>query len=483
MASIIQYIVYIIETVCKNISNHIEDFSNHIEENIYVYHPLLIDIEHTGKSISLYKLFSGCICCCNLLVVISSEYLLYVIYKDYPSFIDRITYRLSSLNILYVKIFQAFALNNSLIDEQVNNKLIQFTDNAPYTKSDINLSDLLNVANAFDLTVIEQPINSGMISLVFKAYTKDGSPMIIKMKRKNIDLILKEAIDNLLFFVQFLSFIPIFHKYQIANVITKNIDIIRHQTNFLEEVENMQKIKHNCKHLNYIQIPHSIKEVTEQYPNCILMEYIEGIKLQQINPNDYYGFARQIIKFGFVTTIMHGISHGDLHCGNILFIKDDTVNAKYPYKLGIIDFGIIYEIDAEYKKIIFEVVSQLFTVTPKESATKLLNLVLDPPDILQKISSEHRSNIINFSAGILEDTINNSKKVNQLQLYKFISTLKEYLESSNLEQLGIKPSDNFVKTQLVLAMSHGVTLTLCNDDFIGMVDSVINELFHTNLLL
>ena len=37
--------------------------------------------------------------------------------------------------------------------------------------------------------------------------------------------------------------------------------------------------------------------------------------------------------------------------------------------------------------------------------------------------------------------------------------------------------------QLTVAMSHGVTITLCNGNFIDKADKVINELFHTDLLL
>jgi hypothetical protein len=32
-------------------------------------------------------------------------------------------------------------------------------------------------------------------------------------------------------------------------------------------------------------------------------------------------------------------------------------------------------------------------------------------------------------------------------------------------------------------MAHGVTLKLCNDNLITVVDEVINELFHTNLII
>ena len=60
--------------------------------------------------------------------------------------------------------------------------------------------------------------------------------------------------------------------------------------------------------------------------------------------------------------------------------------------------------------------------------------------------------------------------------------LNDYLNNHELDKIGIKPSENFVKTQLVLAMAHGLTLTLCNGDFITIVDRLINELFHINLV-
>ena len=52
----------------------------------------------------------------KVLYIISSEVIYYVIFRDYLNFIDNITHRLASVNILYVKIFQALASNNNLID-------------------------------------------------------------------------------------------------------------------------------------------------------------------------------------------------------------------------------------------------------------------------------------------------------------------------------------------------------------------------------
>ena len=424
----------------------------------------------------------------NAFFIFATEGLIYALLQDYPLFIDRLSMRLASINILYVKIFQAFALNNSLIDDKTNNKLLKFTDNAPWNYNDINLKELVEIADENNLLLnhgYEIPINSGMISLVFKAYRNDvkHTPVIIKMKRKNIEKKLNDAIDNLLFSMYILSFIPIINKYQLAEVINKNIEIIKHQTNFLEEIENMNTIRVNCKHLKYVKIPTANKEVTERHPNFILMDYIEGIKINQIKEEDYEPFAKLVVKFGIVTTIVHGITHGDLHSGNILFIKDSK-DKKYPHKIGVIDFGIIYNIGSQYKGLLFDIFTQIFEKSPRETAEKLLNSgLIEPLGILQKIPRSDYNNILSCLTEILDETINSSKKANQIQIYKFLLKFKEYLSKDKLSNIGIRPSDDFVKSQLVLAMSHGVTLTLCKDDFITLMDKVINELFHTEMLL
>ena len=245
----------------------------------------------------------------------------------------------------------------------------------------------------------------------------------------------------------------------------------------------MELIRENCKNLKYVKIPNAFRNITEEFSDIIVMEYIDGMKINEINENDYEIFAKLVVKFGLVTTIMHGVTHGDLHSGNILFIKD-AKDAKHTYKIGILDFGIIYGVGSEYKGLLFDVFTQLFEKPPRELVERAFKSgLIEPPGILQKIPSEDYNNIVSFGEEILKETIQTSKQANQIQIYKFLSKFKEYLSKDELINLGIKPSDDFVKSQMVLAMAHGVTLTLCKDDYITLMDKVINELFHTNLLL
>jgi predicted unusual protein kinase regulating ubiquinone biosynthesis (AarF/ABC1/UbiB family) len=420
----------------------------------------------------------------NATWIIFFELFLYGLFKNYDSFIDRLTHKLATINILYVKMFQAFALNNSLIDDKTNNKLLKFTDNAPWSSKDLDYNTLFKLEDEYNIVFRDglEPINSGMISLVFKGYKKNTEIVIIKIKRKNIEENLDDAIEKLLFFIYVLSFFPIVNKYHLPQLVNKNVNIIRQQTNFHTEIQNMAKIKHNCRGLKYIKIPSANQDVTKKLPNVILMDYIDGLPINKILESDYESFAKQVLKFGLVTTLIHGVSHGDLHSGNVLFIKDEN-DEKYKYKVGVLDFGIIYEADPDFKQALLEFASEMMTSPTEELAIKVLKTgLIEPLEIIENLPKKHYDNIVKIIGDILYETIHKSKEANQLKIYHFLTSFHSYMSRNELLELGIKPSDNFVKTQLALAMSHGVTLTLCKDDYINLTDQVLNEIFHTKFL-
>jgi hypothetical protein len=132
----------------------------------------------------------------------------------------------------------------------------------------------------------------------------------------------------------------------------------------------------------------------------------------------------------------------------------------------------------------FDIFTQMYDISPREAAKKILNSgIIEPPGILKQIPKEDYETIIDFTSKILDDTLHKEKTANQIQIYRVLSNLKDYLSKKELCNIGIRPSDEFMKSQLVLAMSHGITLTLCKDDFITLMDKVINELFHTDIIL
>jgi predicted unusual protein kinase regulating ubiquinone biosynthesis (AarF/ABC1/UbiB family) len=437
----------------------------------------------------------------NVVLIISSEFILYFFsVNNYETYVNNVTDRLAKLNILYVKIFQALALTNQNCQNCQNNQtnLLKFADNAPWSAADIDLNTLYSLETDFSIIVENdyKPINSGMISLVFKGtISSTGEKVVIKMKRNNIEDVLNDAIEKMMFCVYIASFIPIVYNYQISEVIQNNIDLIRHQTNFGQELKNMQQMKHNCRFLKYVKIPHSYPAVTDAFPNVILMEYIEGNTLSNVLPEDYTIYAKQILKFSFVTLFMTGLCHGDLHVGNILFIKelnvdtnvdinvDTNVDTKYTYKICILDFGLVYQIE-KTRDAFFYIFSNMCLLTPHEiAANVMVSGILEPVSKIEDLKiykKEHYDNIVNIITEFINQTVHISGQISQINIFKSLTELNDYINNNNLivDNIRIRPSDDLIKFQVIFTMLHGVVLKLCDNTYIDLANKVMTELFQ-----
>jgi predicted unusual protein kinase regulating ubiquinone biosynthesis (AarF/ABC1/UbiB family) len=412
----------------------------------------------------------------NISWIFLSEIGLYCIFWNKIQLLERLSMRLAKANVLYVKVFQAFAVK--AFGENITPALLKFTDEAPWTADDVDQVSLDQLVQEYNIDMNKCPIKSGMISLVYKGQM-NGSPVAIKIQRKNILIKLNNGIDNLRFFAVLISWIPFFKKFNLVDTVNKNTYLILEQTCFVKEVANLNQMKGICKYLKYVQIPNVFAEVTEKYSNIIMMEYIDGQPIEQIDTCDRVEFAKQVIKFGIATSLVHGVTHGDLHRGNILFIKTNDIKIKY--KLGILDFGIVNTIDASFRNNILDIVCGLFTTSAEESAKKiLLSGIVEPVEIIKELPKEHYDTIVQFISTIIQSMIFKTRQVNQVEIYNLFRDINIYLvEHVNL---GLKPCDGFVKLQLTIAMAHGVTMSLCGENYSGLLNEVLAEMFQSNLL-
>jgi predicted unusual protein kinase regulating ubiquinone biosynthesis (AarF/ABC1/UbiB family) len=420
----------------------------------------------------------------NISFILSTETISYLCTWDYNNFIRKTAYRLSCVNILYVKLFQSIALKND--NKDVSNILLEFTDNAPWSKHDLRKDELISICNKYNIELkdgYEKPINSGMISLVYVGIEMDtGKDCIIKMKRNNIDDKLSDSINDLKTLIYILYLFPCVSKYGIKDFIHKNIESIKNQTNYQEEVKNMITIKNNCKNLKYVNIPYVFEDITNEFPNFIVMERICGLKMSEIPQEDKEPFARSLIKFGMITSVLHGVTHGDLHSGNILFIKDLNETSKYKYKVGIFDFGIINQLSESFQDFLFSFVTGLLDTPPEIIVDDLLAVCIEPQDFLQKTTVKDREHIKENVLIIVNKLIYNLIENKLLQIHDFTMELIEFFTRKEIVKLKIKIIDDFLKLQITILMSHGVTLELCGDKYTKLLSEVINEAFCTNII-
>jgi predicted unusual protein kinase regulating ubiquinone biosynthesis (AarF/ABC1/UbiB family) len=411
--------------------------------------------------------------------------------------IKNIAYKLAKVNILCVKIFQAISLN---IDKSINDELIKYTDHVPYSfYEDVDFDTLIDITSQEGLYIdIDKPLASGMISIVYKALIQkpeENGPQykIIKIKRKNIEQKLDVSIKNMEFLIKvftgFISLLSYFNPnlqindFNIGVELHKNIDLIKEQLDFNKEVDNMKEMKELYKNNDYIKIPEVFENITKRYSNIILMEFIDGITVFKIEESDYEIYAKQVFTFSFSSLLVKGTIHGDLHSGNILFIKEKGDNDEIIYKLGIIDFGLVYKLDDDFKNKFTELFIDIHTKPVIEVAPEVLICgMFEPIESINALPEKHKQYIIQLMAEIIDDTFHKSKRGDQVKIFDFMIQINDYFNKNNLKEYNIRISKNFLKVQMVMAMSQGIGIMLCKERNIEMINQVIREIFHLDLI-
>jgi predicted unusual protein kinase regulating ubiquinone biosynthesis (AarF/ABC1/UbiB family) len=211
-----------------------------------------------------------------------------------------------------------------------------------------------------------------------------------------------------------------------------------------------------------------------------MMEFIQGQKIDQVSKEDYYDFAIKLNKFVFITLLMHGTTHGDLHGGNVLFIKDTNNNNNI--KIGLIDFGILYKTSKVFNEVLFDYCTEIFTKSSEEVAVRILtNGFFDPPDILNKITSKEKTFIIGLISKFINDALTDSNNANQKKIYEFLFNLNNFVVENKLEKYGLKLKDEFIKLQMFITMYQGLSQKLSSTEYIAIMNKVITDLYLSTM--
>jgi predicted unusual protein kinase regulating ubiquinone biosynthesis (AarF/ABC1/UbiB family) len=266
-------------------------------------------------------------------------------------------------NIFYIKFFQWFA-NNSFPEKELNSFFNLFKSNVPYNMEDIN-TDLLKqvLAELPGLTIHPHPVNSGTIALVFKGEL-NGKPVCVKLVRNNI-----EATMN-----------AMFTQCKILNLVFKCIpgidlhivewmDDIKEtfysQIDFIKEGGNAELFYQKFKKNKNIVIP----QIYFAHKQVLVMDYLENFDKSLWEVSDYRAYSKLFINFMISSYFIKDIYHGDLHTGNLVFLKD----AAGTHRLGVIDFGMVGHLSVDNQNLIYNI----FSVNEKNDYRELVRHYID----------------------------------------------------------------------------------------------------------
>lgn len=304
-----------------------------------------------------------------LFYILLTNYIKYLIYKNKRDEILINTFKqLGDFNIIFVKVFQWLTfdkrIENNLISENVGLFLKKYTNNTPYNDEDINYKLLCNCyilakENNLNLEIENiKPINSGSIALIFKGKI-NGKSIIIKMLRNNIKKKIDEGIYLLLLISRILDYVPNLNHINIKSVLIENINNFKNQIDFNQESNNIENFYNRCSSYKNIIIPNTYNIFNDKYKDIIIMDYFEGKYLNEMTNEEKKLFILPFIKMIKKTIFLKNIFHGDLHPGNLLLIKEYK-NDKEIYKIGLIDFGMIINLNVKETDFVYMMLDLVF---------------------------------------------------------------------------------------------------------------------------
>ena len=309
------------------------------------------------------------------LYICAAEYAKHKIgWKSRNHAIMDVSKRLAVKNMMYVKIFQAFATNRNIVSPELNHFFSEYTDNVKYTDDEYDINELKELeARSKDCEPYQQlrilnnytPIKSGLMSLIFKGVITNGgsgdeSPVVIKYLRKNISKNFNASMNNLVVFAKFTRYFPYLRTLNVESLILQNIVCLNDQVCFRKELANITLYYKHWNDYEYVKIPKPYADYTEKInPDIIVMEYIDGMKITEIDPEDNDEFGKVLAAFNAKAAFCTSFYHGDLHPGNILFIKASSSSAA-SYKIGILDFGIIGHLSREDQEILLKAMKFMY---------------------------------------------------------------------------------------------------------------------------
>lgn len=325
---------------------------------------------------------------------------------------ERITLALEDLGPTYVKFGQALGSRPDIIPESLADALAKLQDDMkPFdteTAKAIIRQDLSAAMNEEDMTVfvdnLGEVVGSASIGQVYKGFLPNYGPVAVKVQRPGIRSVVEQDAKLLRTLATWLESIPALPlsndrkkgpnrliATDLVDGVEEFMSRIFEELDYRNEVCNVEAFAQlycgrrgslptlTGKSAVQVVVPEIRFDLCTE--NVIVMEWLEGTKLTDVDADDECAIAENIelIEKGIECTLHQllssGTVHADPHGGNLLKVKHAEGT-----ELGYLDFGLLSTVPTQVRDALICSVASLVFARDVEAVASLfseLNLVPD----------------------------------------------------------------------------------------------------------
>jgi ubiquinone biosynthesis protein len=289
---------------------------------------------------------------------------------------QRIRRALEELGPAFIKLGQILATRVDLFPPQYIAEFEKLQDQAPPVPFEELLPQIEeDIGGSIDEIFSEvdrQPLAAASIAQVHKAVLKDGTAVILKIRRPGLRKIIEADLRLLQRIVDIAEAeSPDIRRFHPREVLRQFNQSLRRELDLAGECRNAERVAANLADDPNIVIPKVYWQWTGERIN--VQEYIHGIHGRDLEAIEKSGLDRKLLADRGSKAVMKmimedGFFHADPHPGNVFYLPNN--------KLAFIDFGMVGRLTEERRE---QVVSLLYGMV-NHAPTKVAEILEDWSD-------------------------------------------------------------------------------------------------------
>ncbi|MDF1745431.1 MAG: AarF/ABC1/UbiB kinase family protein [Gimesia sp.] len=285
----------------------------------------------------------------------------------------RIRLALESLGVTFIKFGQVVSTRPDLVPRDVVRELSKLQESVPSFPSDVAIKiverELEGSIDTLFAAFDHQPLAAGSLGQVHRARLHDGTELVVKIKRPDIDRVIEQDLSLMYELATMIErHFPDAEIFDPVGLVNQFSRTIHRELQFMREARSTDEFYRLFQDDATLYVPKIYWELTQG--DIITMEYIDGYRIDNENelknlPISAHEVAANGARIFMKMTFEFGIFHADPHPGNFRVMPDGSI--------CLIDYGMIGVLEEERRDLLIDM---LLNVARKDT-TRLVEVVLN----------------------------------------------------------------------------------------------------------